>query len=62
MSIAALSISSSQEETLLTRGWTKLSEKTRAEVQEWGDCCGFKSMNATGDLGHPPCNSVKVDL
>jgi len=57
ISIAALSISSSQEEELLTQGWNNLSNKTRAEVQVWGNCCGFKD---SPKYAHPPCENLKV--
>jgi len=62
ISIAALSISSTQEETLLKRGWINLGVKTKSEVQIWGQCCGFQNVNATGPFGHPPCNKLSVSF
>ena len=59
VSVAALSITSSQRKALLKRGWTSLSEQSKSELQKWGDCCGFENKTITkGQEGHPTC--VKV--
>ena len=61
LSVAALSISSSQQHALLKKGWGSLSNKTKKEFQKTGDCCGFDPNfeNITdGPDGHPSCAKV----
>lgn len=58
VSVAALSISSSQQRALPKKGWASLSNKTKEELQKTGDCCGFDPNfeNITyGPYGHPSC-------
>ena len=60
VSVAALSISSSQQRAL-KKGWASLSNKTKEEFQKTGDCCGFDPNfeNITdGPYGHPSCAQV----
>lgn len=56
-SIAALSLSQSQQGKVLEKGWDGISSETRQDIQTWGDCCGFK--NATTALGCEKVNSMK---
>ena len=58
VSVAALSISSNQQHTILQKAWESVSNTTKAEVQTFGDCCGFdeKHFNVTSD--HPSCAKV----
>ena len=59
VSVAALSITSSQQKALLKRGWGSLSNQTKEEVQQFGDCCGFEDMSVVnGTEGHPSCAEV----
>ncbi|EGD83592.1 hypothetical protein PTSG_04200 [Salpingoeca rosetta] len=46
-SIAALSISSSQQQSLLESAWCGSSNATKGEIQRHGDCLGFYT-NTTG--------------
>ncbi|EDO49430.1 predicted protein [Nematostella vectensis] len=58
ISVAALSMSSSQEKLLLEKGWAHLSPKSRTEVQKISNCCGLENMNITDPSspgGHPTC-------
>lgn len=56
VSVAALAITSSQQETLLKKAWGSFSNKTKEEVQNFGKCCGFENMNDTSD--HPSCREL----
>lgn len=61
VSVAALSISSSQQRALLEKGWASLSNKTKEELQQTGGCCGFDKEfeNTTNGVhGHPSCDKV----
>ena len=58
VSVAALALSSSQQHTLLKKGWGHLSNETKDALQNWGNCCGFEDANVTGPLGHPTCAKV----
>ena len=63
VSVAALSITSSQRKALLKKSWRSLSDKSKGEVQNWGNCCGFEYMNITkGPEGHPSCAEVLILL
>ena len=63
VSVAALSITSSQRKALLKKSWRSLSEQSKGEVQNWGKCCGFEDMNITkGPEGHPSCAEVLILL
>jgi hypothetical protein len=42
-SVAALSLSKSQQSRVLSKGWDSISSDTRNDIQNWGDCCGFKN-------------------
>ena len=60
VSVAALAITSSQQETLLKKAWGSIGNTTKQEVQKFGDCCGFENMTDTSD--HPSCREVHVQL
>ena len=60
VSVAALAITSNQQETLLKKAWGSFSNTTRKDVQKFGDCCGFKNMNDTSN--HPSCEDVCVQF
>ena len=60
VSVAALAITSSQQETLLKKAWGSFSNGTKNDVQNFGNCCGFENMNDTSD--HPSCSGVHVQL
>ena len=60
VSVAALAITSSQQETLLKKAWGSIGNTTKQEVQKFGDCCGFENMTDTSD--HPSCREVHVPL
>lgn len=60
VSVAALAITSSQQETLLKKAWGSFSNKTKEEVQGFGHCCGFENMNDTSD--YPSCREVHVHV
>lgn len=53
-SLAALSLSKSQERTVLLRGWKSASNATRGDIQTYGNCCGFDSSDNTS-TDHPSC-------
>lgn len=60
VSVAALAITSSQQQALLKKGWRSLSDKSKEEVQKFGNCCGFENATIqTGIDGHPRCRDVK---
>ena len=56
-SLAALTISESQQNSVLRHGWNTLSNSTRSDFQKAGNCCGFSNSSASST--HPPCNSVR---
>ena len=56
VSVAALSITSSQQHAILKKAWGSVGNTTRQDVQRLGDCCGFENMNITSD--HPSCQEV----
>jgi len=60
VSVAALAITSSQQETLLKKAWGSFGNTTKNDVQNFGDCCGFENMNNTRD--HPSCEGVSVQF
>lgn len=40
-SIVALSVNKSQKHSVLTHGWSQLSNFTKSDIQKLGNCCGF---------------------
>ncbi|KAJ7384155.1 Tetraspanin-13 [Desmophyllum pertusum] len=56
VSVAALSITSTQQHTLLKKAWGSISNTTKQDIQKLGDCCGFENMNITSD--HPSCSKL----
>ena len=61
VSIAALAVTSDQQKALLHNAWSNVSNKTKAGLQQTGDCCGFTNLdsNKTGD---PSCLPVSGAL
>ena len=55
-SVATLSLNKSQQQTVLTHGWNTLSNQTKGEIQQFGDCCGWTNSSASSD--HPSCVSL----
>ena len=51
-SIAALSLSQSQQGKVLEQGWNKISIDTRHDIQNWGNCCGFKNATISQGCEH----------
>lgn len=64
VSIGALAVTPSQQEQLLEASWRKLGSKTKAELQEAGDCCGFRVLANSSDpaMSHPSCTKVRREL
>ena len=60
VSVAALAITSNQENTLLRKAWGSFGQSTKKDVQKFGGCCGFENMNDTSD--HPSCKEVHVHV
>lgn len=61
VSVAALAITSSQQHALLKKAWRSLSGKSKEEVQEVGNCCGFENATIQSGIdGHPNCADLKV--
>jgi tetraspanin-13/31 len=46
ISVACLSVSTGQQSELVREAWIQLSPESRADIQDWGNCCGFN--NASG--------------
>ncbi|KAL9966502.1 hypothetical protein ACROYT_G024587 [Oculina patagonica] len=57
VSVAALSITSSQQHALLKKAWGSIGNTTKQDVQRLGNCCGFENMNSTSD--HPSCEKLE---
>ena len=58
-SVAALSLSKSQQNAVLARGWDSLSNNTRGDIQRAGDCCGFTDRKIPD---YPSCENVSLML
>ncbi|XP_066921208.1 tetraspanin-31-like [Clytia hemisphaerica] len=54
-SLAALSLSKSQQSQVLSKGWDSISPDTRSDIQKWGECCGF--LNSTS-IDNPSCSKL----
>ena len=59
-SLAALSLSKSQQRTVLSHGWNGVSNNTRTDIQNMGHCCGFDGNNT--EYYNPPCDKVSMSL
>lgn len=58
--LAALSITNSQQDKVLSKGWDSMSSKTKEGLQKLGNCCGYKtSSNDSSSADHPNCNEVR---
>lgn len=55
-SLTALSLSKTQQQTVLTHGWNSLSNQTKGEIQRFENCCGWTNTSASSD--HPPCKKL----
>ena len=58
VSLAALCISSTQRDNLMWKAWKSVSNKTKEEVQNVGDCCGFNATYKNKTKDHPSCSGV----
>ena len=56
-SVAALSLTTKQQNSVLKSGWDNLSTKTKAEFQKLGNCCGFDERNSSS-TADPTCSEV----
>lgn len=61
VSVAALAITSSQQHALLKKAWRSFSDKSKEEIQEVGNCCGFENATIQSGIdGHPNCTQLKL--
>lgn len=58
VSLAALCISSTQRDNLMWKAWKSVSNKTKEEVQNVGDCCGFNATYKNKTKDHPSCSGL----
>lgn len=58
VSVAALSVPKQFQSEIFFTVWKKLSDDSKANIQNQLDCCGFNEGNLVNcHEGHPLCNS-----
>ena len=58
VSVAAVAVTSSQQQTLAAKAWNASSLKTQREIQTLFDCCGFKKSDTSPN--RKSCLDLKV--
>lgn len=58
VSVAAVAVTSAQQQTLAAKAWNASSPKTQKEIQTLFKCCGFKMNDTSSD--RTSCLHLKV--